>query len=281
MSYDRAVGAYGFRLEAAEPGVRLPDLVPVNDAAPKVRISWRQGGVEENRLQADDDSLIIAVRDTVRITIDRATRDVSVVMVAKPTPHAIVHPVSTTALAALARLRGDPTLHAGAVLLDDAAYGVFGPQRAGKSTTLALFARRGFPVVADDLLVFNGTRVFAGPSCIDLRADVATRFPEAVPLGIIGARERFRLPTTPAPPAVPLAGLFLLDWQTSPGVSVSPVSTAERLRLIHSLDYAGFLGLPRPGGLLDLLALPMWRCTRAPGLESSEELLERMIAAAA
>ena len=52
----------------------------------------------------------------------------------------------------LLRLRGITSLHASAVTLDGRAVAFVGPSEAGKSTTAAAFARRGHPVLADDVV---------------------------------------------------------------------------------------------------------------------------------
>lgn len=50
------------------------------------------------------------------------------------------------------RLRGIPSLHASAVVLQDRAVAICGPAGSGKSTTAAAFAARGRPVLADDVV---------------------------------------------------------------------------------------------------------------------------------
>lgn len=55
-------------------------------------------------------------------------------------------------LALVLRYRGIVCLHASAVVVDGCAIAFVGPEGAGKSTTAAAFARRGFPVLADDVV---------------------------------------------------------------------------------------------------------------------------------
>ncbi|MBM2812537.1 MAG: HPr kinase [Chloroflexi bacterium] len=50
------------------------------------------------------------------------------------------------------RLRGVTSLHASAVRVGDRAFAIVGPAGAGKSTTAAAFAQRGYQVLADDVL---------------------------------------------------------------------------------------------------------------------------------
>lgn len=57
-----------------------------------------------------------------------------------------------SALTALLQQRNMVTLHASAVLIDGHAVGFYGKSGAGKSTTAAVLAQRGFPLIADDVL---------------------------------------------------------------------------------------------------------------------------------
>lgn len=62
--------------------------------------------------------------------------------------HVILGPVLGSAL----HLRGVPLLHAGAVVVDDAAVAVTAPSGFGKSTLVAQLAALGLPVLTDDTL---------------------------------------------------------------------------------------------------------------------------------
>ncbi len=53
------------------------------------------------------------------------------------------------------RLRGTTCLHASAVVAEGRAIAFLGPECAGKSTLAAAFARRGYPVVTDDLVALS------------------------------------------------------------------------------------------------------------------------------
>ncbi len=54
------------------------------------------------------------------------------------------------------RLQGRLTLHASAVVIDGFAVACAGTGGSGKSTTAAVFAQRGMPVVTDDIVVLRG-----------------------------------------------------------------------------------------------------------------------------
>lgn len=77
----------------------------------------------------------------------------------------------------LLRLRGVMCLHASAVAVGRHALALMGPPGAGKSTTAAIFARWGYPVLADDVVAVReqGAAILAYPAspALDL-------WPEAV-----------------------------------------------------------------------------------------------------
>jgi hypothetical protein len=77
------------------------------------------------------------------------------------------------------RQRGDVALHASAVKIGDAALAIVGPHGAGKSTTAAALATRGFPLISDDVLHVRKTASawMAEPYASGLRL-----WPEAVSL---------------------------------------------------------------------------------------------------
>lgn len=58
-------------------------------------------------------------------------------------------------LGILLRLRGDICLHASAVTIYDKCIALLGPTGSGKSTAAAAFAKRGYPVLSDDILVIQ------------------------------------------------------------------------------------------------------------------------------
>lgn len=66
----------------------------------------------------------------------------------------LVGPVMAFAL----RLRGETCLHASAIAVGNRAIALIGAPGAGKSTTAAGFAKLGFPVLSDDVVVLTGPR---------------------------------------------------------------------------------------------------------------------------
>jgi hypothetical protein len=60
-------------------------------------------------------------------------------------------------MAIVAQLRGTTCLHGCAVAIEGSVIAILGPQGAGKSTSATAFARAGYPVVADDLILLLDT----------------------------------------------------------------------------------------------------------------------------
>lgn len=56
------------------------------------------------------------------------------------------------------RLRGTTCLHASAIAIGDRAIALLGPAEAGKSTTAAAFAERGYRVLSDDIVALSEQR---------------------------------------------------------------------------------------------------------------------------
>lgn len=263
MSAGSNSGAYGFRIVPQDPDQSLPGLTEQDPDAPTVELRWELGPTMEDVLDVGADRARIAVRDVVTIDVDRERLSVHVRLPEPPRPEGLVHPVLTTPLAIMNRWEGRPSLHAGAVHDGSGALALCGLNAAGKSSALAALARRGLPIISDDLVVVDGGDVLAGPSCVDLRPDVARRFPDAESLGVIGARERFRLTTPAAPARSPLLAVVLLEWGDVDAPRLAPLTVVERAGLVHAFDYAALVGLPEPRALLDLVELPMWRLTRS------------------
>lgn len=91
-------------------------------------------------------------------------------------------------IAILAQLRNRTCLHASAVALDGSMVAILGPKGAGKSTSAAAFARAGYAVAADDIVIVtesdDGFDVV--PGCASIRlwpSSVAALFgdPDALP----------------------------------------------------------------------------------------------------
>jgi hypothetical protein len=273
-------GAYGFRMVPAEPGLTLPHLARVDGDAVPVRMSWHHATALHDGREVGPDRVRLSYRRGGSLVVRREPAEVEFHLPQAPTPAAMVHPLGTMPLSVLAHWRGDITLHGGAFLHPRGAWGVCGDREAGKSTMLALLGQQAVPIVADDLLAIDDREVLAGPSCVDLRADVASRFPTAESLGMVGNRVRYRLATEPAPARVPLCGIFLLEWSDSGRTEVVPLATPERIALLHAQQYSTLFEDPGAERIMGLVDLPMLRFRRSRDWGLAAETAEALFAAA-
>jgi hypothetical protein len=178
--------------------------------------------------------------------------------------------------AVTARWLGQNALHAGGFAAAAGCWAVLGDTSSGKSLLLAALARRGVPVVADDLLVVRDGAALAGPRCLDLRADAARLLGTGQPLGVIGGRERWRVHLGPIEPEIPMAGMVVLRWGES--LRVTRVPVAERIPLL--LGAVALAATPvDPEGLMSLAAVPTVAFERPRRHEDLEAGIERLLEA--
>jgi hypothetical protein len=272
-------GAYGFRLVLPLSDGPLPDLGEVPEGAPEVQVTWSDAMALADRREVGPDRVVLAYNRLGSMVVTREPARVWFGVTQPVTVAAIVHPISTLPLSIFSRWAGRMTLHGGGFVHDGGAWAVCGEQTAGKSSALALLGARGVPILSDDLVVIDGPDVLAGPRCVDLRPDVAERFPGTEPLGRVGARDRFRMTTAPAPARVPLRGIFVLEWGET--VEVAPLPVPERLKLLHEQQYSTVFHEPDGRGIMALLDLPMWRFRRPRDWEQAEHSTDVLLDAAA
>ncbi len=209
------------------------------------------------------------------VRLDRERRSITFATPAPLADAAIVHPGLSAPSAVVSWWLGRTPLHASAVVVGGRAWALVGARGSGKSTMAALLADAGCGFLADDLVVVDGGRAYAGPAAVDLRADAGGRL-GAQALGRVGSRERWRRPVAAAAPDAPLGGLVLLEW--SDGVpQVGPAAVPERMAAI-----AAHQMLPlRPDAVLDLVALPAVALRRPRGLDHADASAAVLLAALA
>jgi hypothetical protein len=252
--------------------------VTVEEGAEAVALEYRHATALVDRLEQTEENITASSRGSSLIEVRRDPASIALALPNPATAEELVHPILTMPISILARWRGDLTLHAGCFYAGERAWGVMGPREAGKSTMLANLAARRVPLLADDLLVFGQGAVRPGPSCIDLRPDVAERMPGARFLGEVNGRPRYRLTTPPPPRSSPqLGGFFFLSWAEEETVEVTRMPASEALRVIYEQEYIGLMGPVDPVKILDLLGTPMWRVKRPPDWRYTEETLDRIL----
>lgn len=262
-----ARGAYGLKLADVPQAAEL--LVP----APESWVDWR---LAQRVPRASDASAVATVGPDDAfvelsgggwVALDRRGGRSTLVLPTRPADAEMVHPYLAATAAICARWRGWNCVHSGGIVVDAGAWGMLGDKGAGKSSTVAWFALESAAgVLCDDVLVIDSAGdALAGPRCVDLREDAARYFGVGEALGVVGARERWRMRLEQTPPAVPLRGWVELAWGDD--LALEPIGPTELLPAIVR-NFSVRLMPPDAGALMDLAALPGWRLTRPRRFET-------------
>lgn len=190
----------------------------------------------------------------------------------------LLHPWLVPAAATVSAWHGRRVLHGGLVTNGEQAVAIVGEKEGGKSTLLATLAfAAGLGVMCDDLVVFDGHLVFAGPSCIDLRPAAVAHLPDVVGSSLVRDGTRLRVPVPKTSPTARLLGVVVLEWSEQTGIR--PVPPSERLPKI--LPHALVEGIPAGvSGVLGFAQYRMWRLSRPrewAALETSAKLIRELL----
>ncbi len=266
-------GAYGLRLSGLDGAERVLQAAP--PSWPELAIERRPGRATQELDTVSDDEALFVLRNGGEVAVERSPLRATFTMPVEVSDVELVHPYLAPVAAVAGRWRGRESLHAGSYATAAGAWGLLGGRESGKSSTLAALALAGNAVVCDDLIVLDGPRVLAGPRSVDLRADAARRLGVGEELGLVGARERWRLALDPVEPASRLLGWIFLGWGER--LELEPVPAGDRLRRIAA---ARSLRVPPrdPGELLRLAALPGWELRRPRGWEHVAPAIELLAA---
>ena len=223
----RILGAYGFQLVGDDLPAHLLAEVPAG--WPLLTISQvedREGGAEY--VLGDAEAVVpLLPAGSAHLDLDRRTAEFR--MPERISEEALIHPYLAPAAAVHAHWLGRESYHAAGVLIDGRGWGVAGAREVGKSTLVAALAHRGYPVMADDLLVIDGTMALVGPRTVDLREAAAARLGGSRHLGTTGMRQRWRVDLEDAPSMAEFTGWIFPGWSRSVGVET--MTAAERLAL--------------------------------------------------
>jgi hypothetical protein len=269
-------GCYGFRIDGVDRARDLLVEAPPDWPALELRRAEPgPGGPAVDRVGPDRAELPL---HGGWVTVERSPARATFHLPAEPADGDLVHPYLAPVAALAARWAGRESFHAGAVVAGDGAWVVLGDKESGKSTTLAWLAAAGHPIVADDLIVIDGDAVLAGPRCIDLREASAEHLDAGTPLGVVGVRERWRLPLGPVPARVPLRGWVTLSWDDE--IAVDAVRGPERMLALVPFRSVQ-LAPGRPQVLVELGSLPVLRLRRPRRWDALASAGERLVAALA
>jgi hypothetical protein len=201
----------------------------------------------------------LTLRTGGRLTIDRNAGTARYGLPRRLSGHELVHPYLAPAAAVMSHWLGRLTFHAGAYVSSGSTWAIVGEREAGKSSTLAALALDGQQVVTDDLLVVDDGMAHVGPRSVDLREAGARRLGTGVPLGVVGARPRWRMKLPDDAPRLPLRGWVFLAWGDD--FAARRLAATETLpRLSEQLTLQVPVGDPTQ--LLELAGLPAWELRR-------------------
>jgi hypothetical protein len=269
------VGAYGLRLENVERA--RPLLVSAQPSWPRLRIRRRLGSGEAEGEWLSERGAVLKLRKG-EIALDREHGTATFVLPHRVGTAELVHPLLAPAAAVMAYWLERESFHASGFVAGGGIWGLVGDRGSGKSTTVARLALDGVGIACDDLLVVEGLSALAGPRSVDLRREAAERLGTGEPLGVVGARERWRLRVGAVPSSLPLKGWIFLEWGDR--VEALQVAPHERLMRLHA--NRGVNLPPRsPAVLLELAALPSWELRRPRVWESLPSAVDCLLDAVA
>ena len=162
----------------------------------------------------------------------------------------LAHPYLAPVGVTFNRWWGREAFHAGAFVSGGRAWIVVGGRTAGKSTLMAAMAAANVPVLADDIVITDGSVVFAGPRTIDLREPVP-----GLPMTVNRSRNgtRFRVPLPVVSDRIALGGWVFLHW--APATTVQRVAPYDLLARVAARRVLPTLPSD-PAVVLDLAAAP-------------------------
>jgi hypothetical protein len=251
-------GTYGFAISGADGiapllGSAEPGWPRLNLTAARAEPGGAQAPDGPGTVRIGHERATVWVSDSERIELDRRAGSVRIVTHEPIAPEFVAHPYLALPAAIAARWLGRQTFHGGAFVHDGKAWAVFGDKEAGKSSVLGWLLGAGREIVSDDMLILDDGILFAGPRCVDLRAETAAVIGGEDIGGPLQSRRRWRLRAGPAPPPLPLGGVIHLAWADD--VAVEPLGAEQRLEELvrgsvmypdgsESVAYLGLAGLP-------------------------------------
>ena len=264
-------------------GLSLPDLAQATDLLLEAPARWTRWQLECLEGRGMPEELVTDTQGRLRLApegwvdVDRAARKSTLHLPLTPTLGALAHPYLASTAITVAHWHNFSSFHAGAFLLDGRAWGVLGNRGTGKSTLLATLCLRETPILSDDVLIIGGDLLaFAGPRCIDLRRETAEALQAGEYQGMMGTRERWRLPLGSVEAEVPFAGWICPVWG-EPDFAIVPLeqrvaTLAENLAL--RVEQHADSAISR---LMDLFALPMVRFSRPREISRLDRETERLL----
>jgi hypothetical protein len=235
---------------------------PTSRDWPRVSLLTSRADLRAAELSVNPHRALLPLPDGGRIDIVRDPPAVHFQFVRPFTAQELVHPLLGPAAGVLGRWLGREALHAGAFIANGHAWVVLGGNLGGKSTLLAGLALAGHDILADDVMVIEGGRAFAGPRCIDLRLPVPAELELDRDLVPVRGGVRGRLIVDDCVPEAPVAGFIHLSWTPDGATSLRSLPARERIARLAA-HRRWIWGPDEPSDFLQLAALPAFELSRA------------------
>jgi hypothetical protein len=251
------LGCYGLKIRGIDDAVRYLGAVAPDD--PELTVSIEHDPRPGSVFRLSDTGVEVPLSDGVSRAVMTRSGHVRVELGRRYDHEALLHPLLSGCCAIFNWWNGRDALHAGAVVLNGAAWGILGARGQGKSTTLGYLSLHGASVLCDDVLVEVDGDALAGPGFVDLRPDAGAHLRAGRDLGVLGGRARHRLDLPPPPRRVPLAGWLSLKWGER--AQLVPVPIERRLPLLLE-NRAVLLAPASPQKFLKYSVMPFYELER-------------------
>lgn len=223
--------------EALSVELRRSTLAPVAIGGPTVFEQRAPDGTPQVTIFRTPSHYRMHCFDCITVEVERSGPVVTVDARPPATDADVEDLLVSVVLPLVGQLRGHPTLHASAILLQDRGVGFVGPTGAGKSTLAALMAQRGARLLADDtlLLELREGELWATPTSSRVRLREAAR----VGVSTVGAQVRtngkLAIPLEAAAARARFAQLYVID-PASEDVVIEPLRPRDAaIALAHHL----------------------------------------------
>jgi hypothetical protein len=259
METDRSLPGLAAADDAGTPDLRVwmgrvpEDVFPPGVAEEPWYVSPRMAADEEPTVvvhRRADGAFLLRYADGCAYHVDAAGTAVACTWPAHYTVEDAETYLLGPVLGVVLRLRGTPSLHAGAVAIDGVAVALAGEAGTGKSTTTAALAGRGHAVLADDVLALraSGGEILAQPAYPHLRL-----WPDIVP-ALLGPRAELprltpnwdkrglRVDASFHPHALPLGAVYVLSGREAgpDAPRLEPMNATEAVLALVANGYVGW-----------------------------------------
>lgn len=249
MSQHYAYQSYGLTISSE---IDIPELAPSahDEAFPQVDVRIHLGRVDETEflqgtqispyLWVDRQQLSLHVPDIARFLVRRGTE-----IIVEPCAGIDEDSVRTfllgSVMGALLLQRGLLVLHGSAIRVGDQCLICCGPSGAGKSTLAAGFAKRGYELLADDVVPVSNGYALPGPPRLKLWQDVTDHLgidTSTLPRVRPGhAKFSYPLDGQIADRSCQVRWIYLLETHNRPDICLSPITGMDRLQPLFGNIY--------------------------------------------